>query len=146
MKRISLIAASVLFIHGILLSWIAYRYSPTWDEVAHLPSGISHLKFFDCTLYAVNPPLVRSIAALPVFAVPHMENWKEFISAEGIVSRRAEFGTGSEFIKANGWRSFFLYTLARWICIPFSLLAAYICFRWARELYGNAAGIMALIV
>ena len=34
--------------------------------------------------------------------------------------------------------------LARWACIPFSLLGGYISFRWARELYGDLAGILAL--
>ena len=136
----------ILFGHALMLGWIAYRYSPTWDEVAHLPAGISHWKFGDYTLYAVNPPLVRSVAALPLFVVPHEEAWGIFFSGQYSVSQRLEFGLGSEFVRVNGWRSFFLYTLARWMCIPFSLLAAYICFRWARELYGNAAGIMALIV
>ena len=36
--------------------------------------------------------------------------------------------------------------VARWACIPFSILGGYICFRWARELYGVAAGIFALIL
>jgi len=48
------------------------------------------------------------------------------------------------FIELNGFRSFWHFTLARWACIPFSLLGAYICFRWARELYGGAAGLLAL--
>lgn len=146
MKRLYLFLTGVLLIHAILLGWIAYRYSPTWDEVTHLPSGISHWKFCDFTLYAVNPPLIRSIAALPVLVIPHQENWAQLASAKGTVSRRAEFGVGSDFVKANGVHSFFLYTIARWACIPFVLLAAYICFRWACELYGKAAGICAITV
>lgn len=138
MKRLYLFLTGVLLIHAILLGWIAYRYGPTWDEVTHLPSGISHWKFCDFTLYAVNPPLIRSIAALPVLVIPHQENWAQLASAKGTVSRRAEFGVGSDFVKANGVHSFFLYTIARWACIPFALLAAYICFRWACELYGKA--------
>ena len=39
-----------------------------------------------------------------------------------------------------------LFTIARWACIPFSLLGGYICFRWARELYGDAAGLVALLL
>jgi hypothetical protein len=34
--------------------------------------------------------------------------------------------------------------LARWACIPFGLLGAYVCLRWARELYGHLAGLLAL--
>jgi 4-amino-4-deoxy-L-arabinose transferase and related glycosyltransferases of PMT family len=146
MNKTAVFVTSVLFIHAMMLGWVAYRYSPTWDEVAHLPSGISHWKFGDFTLYAVNPPLVRSVAALPLLFVPHEEDWGRFATSRPAVSQRSEFGIGSNFIKANGEKSFFLYTLGRWACIPFSLLAGYICWRWARELYGNPAGMLALIV
>ncbi len=57
---------------------------------------------------------------------------------------RSEFSIGQEFIEANGERSFWFFTWARWACIPFSLLGGYICFRWARELYGDWSGLLAL--
>ena len=37
-----------------------------------------------------------------------------------------------------------MFTWARWACIPFSLLGGYVCFRWARELYGDWSGLLAL--
>ena len=67
-----------LFIHVIVLGWVAYRYSPTWDETAHLPSGLSHWKYGDFTLYAVNPPLVRAVAALPLLVTSHKDAWGDF--------------------------------------------------------------------
>ncbi len=57
---------------------------------------------------------------------------------------RSEFAIGRDFITANGERSFWFFTWARWACIPFSLLGGYICFRWARELYGDWSGLLAL--
>ena len=48
------------------------------------------------------------------------------------------------FLKANGPKSFWLVTLGRWACIPFSLLGGYVCFRWAYELYGSGSGLLAL--
>ncbi|NQT13208.1 MAG: glycosyltransferase family 39 protein [Planctomycetes bacterium] len=50
---------------------------------------------------------------------------------------------GSDFVKANGSYSLWLFTMARWACIPFSLLGGYICFRWASNLYGGASGLLA---
>ena len=41
-------------------------------------------------------------------------------------------------------RSFRLFTLGRWACIPFSLSGGYVCYRWARQWFGDAAGLMAL--
>jgi hypothetical protein len=34
--------------------------------------------------------------------------------------------------------------MARWACIPFALLGGAICYCWARELYGEASGLLAL--
>ena len=57
---------------------------------------------------------------------------------------QSEFDIGQEFIVANGEQSFWFFTWARWACIPFSLLGGYGCFRWARELYGDWSGLLAL--
>ncbi len=47
---------------------------------------------------------------------------------------------------ANGSRSLRFFTVARWACIPFSILGGYVCFRWASELYGPSAGFLASIL
>ncbi|NQT12611.1 MAG: glycosyltransferase family 39 protein [Planctomycetes bacterium] len=57
---------------------------------------------------------------------------------------RSEYAVGADFLRANGVRSFWLLAMARWACIPFSLIGGYVCYRWARELYGVGAGIVAL--
>src|SRR5579875_349562 len=129
----------ILFVHAGLLAWGAYRHSPTFDEVGHLPAGISHWKLGKFDLYCVNPPLVRMVAALPVLAArPHLD-WRPFDP-----HTRSEFSIGKAFIAANGQRIFWLFTLARWACIPFSLLGGYLCWRWACELFGSPAGLVAL--
>lgn len=53
---------------------------------------------------------------------------------------------GQDFLKANGPRSLWFFTVARWACIPFSLLGGYICFRFGCELYGTESGFLALIL
>ncbi len=51
-----------------------------------------------------------------------------------------------DFLGANGPRMFWLFTLARWACIPFCVLGAYVCYRWSKELYGRTAGFLALLL
>jgi 4-amino-4-deoxy-L-arabinose transferase-like glycosyltransferase len=131
----------VLLVHAGLLAWSATRHSPTIDEVGHLPAGLSHWELGRFNLYAVNPPLVRMTAALPVLAAGVEVDWSR---AGQPPAGRAEFYIGRDLIRANGERSFELFTLARWACIPFSLLGGIVCFRWARELYGTAAGLLSL--
>jgi hypothetical protein len=135
--------SAVLFLHIGLLAWSAARHSPTIDEVGHLPAGISHWEQGRFELYRVNPPLVRMVAAIPVLLSAHRTDWHTYTDDLGA---RPEFSIGYDFILANGDRSFALFTLARWACIPFSLLGALVCHRWARELYGGIAGEVALVL
>ena len=131
----------ILIFHAVLLAWVGYRNSPTWDEVCHLPAGLFIWNTGTFNAYSVNPPLARTIAAVPLLFVSHEEDWQSFFLDP---TRRSEFDAGRAFVRANGERSFFLYTLGRWMCIPFSLLAGWICYRWAKELYGIPSGFLAL--
>ncbi len=56
------------------------------------------------------------------------------------------FSVGHDYVSANGARVFHYFTMARLACVPFSLLGACVCFRWARDLYGPHAGLLALIL
>jgi hypothetical protein len=133
------VVAALLLIHALLLAWIAFRNSPTIDEVGHLPAGICIDRFGRFDIYRVNPPLVKAVAALPVVLWGPTTNWKSFYMEE-----RSEWNLGTDFIVANGERAFWYFTLARWACIPLSLLGGLICYRWASDLYGRPAGLLAL--
>jgi len=137
-----LIVATLLSIHAGLLAFSATRHSPTLNEPGHFVAGLGHWKYGRFELYRVNPPLVRMVAALPVMAVGYEEDWSGFYEKPGA---RPVFSMGANFIKANGERSIWLYTIARWACIPFSLIGGLFCFYWSRELWGhNLAGLISL--
>jgi hypothetical protein len=140
--RVKLFLTLLLVIHALLLGWLAYVHSPTMCETAHLPAGISHWELGRFDLYRVNPPLVRMVAALPVMLDNPRIDWKNY---DLNPINRLEYPTGMAFIEANGSDSFWFYTLGRWGCIPFSLIGAYFCFRWAQELYGTSAGFVACL-
>jgi hypothetical protein len=132
---------ALLAIQFILLLWEGYVHSPTLNEPGHLVAGLSNLQFREFEIYRVNPPLVRMVGALPVVLSGAKMNWN---SAPSGPTARPEFALGEDFVAENGQRSVWLITLARWMCIPFSLLGGYVCFRWGRELYGPTAGLLAL--
>jgi hypothetical protein len=130
--------------HSLLLGYSATRHSPTALEGPLLAAGVSHWELGRYELYRVNPPLVRMVAAVPVVLAGCETDWSRFIDGPGT---RPEYGIGKRFIQINGMRSFWLMTLARWACIPFSLIGGVFCFLWARELYAsNAAALIALAV
>jgi hypothetical protein len=129
--------------HVSLCAWGAWCHSPTVDEIAYLPSGLSHWEFGRFDLCQVSPPLVRLAAALPVrFAKPQYD-WSGYHVDPGI---RAEHNVGASFLIANGERSFWLFTLGRWSCIPFSLIGAWASYRWAKELFGSRSAMAALLL
>jgi hypothetical protein len=134
-------ALALLIVHAALIARIGYVNSPAMDEVGHLPAGLSHWVSGRFDLYRVNPPLVRSLAALPVLCAHPTKDWSHYFQGP---YARAEFSVGADFLEANGARSFWLFTLGRWGCIPLSSLGGWICYRWAGELYGPYSGLLAL--
>ncbi len=143
MNRHRFIVCGLLSLQAVLLAWSGLRHSPTMDEPAHLAAGISHWQHGRTDLYAVNPPLVRMLAALPVIAVNPKTSWTAWRPAE---KERAEFTVGRLFAEANGSDTFRLLTLARWAVIPLVLLGGWVCWKWAGELFGPSSGLLALLM
>jgi len=127
----------LLGVHAGLLVWSSLRQAPTVDEPVHLASGIRRLEEGRFDLNRGNPPLVGTLAAVPLLLVDHRTDWSRVPNSHSV---------GRDFLAVNGPRSFLLVRLGRWVCIPFSLLGGYVCFRWASELYGRGAGFVALIL
>ncbi len=125
----------ILAIHAGLVSWSAARQSPTIDEPVHIAAGVRHWQEGRRDLNRGNPPLVDLVAAIPVvFANPKVD-WARMPSS---------FHVAGDFGEANGSRTIWLTTIARWALLPFSLLGGYVCFLWARGLFGRQAGVLAL--
>jgi 4-amino-4-deoxy-L-arabinose transferase-like glycosyltransferase len=130
----------LLALHGALVAGSASRHSPCIDEVGHLAAGLSHWQTGNFDLYRVNPPLVRTAAAAPLALLGVTAPAPKGDTAP---PSRPEFGLGRAFVTANGARSFWYFAAARWACLPFALLGGYVCYRWARDLYGGASGLLA---
>jgi hypothetical protein len=140
-NRCQFIVVGTLAIHACLLAYSASVHSPTFNEPGHLVAGIAYWKFGRFDVYKVNPPLSRLVAALPVLATGCKTDWSQYCDGAGA---RPEMALGEAFVHANGERSVWLFTIARWVCIPFSVLGGYVVLRWSRELYGAAAGNLSL--
>jgi len=131
----------LIVVHVILLAWSASLHSPVSVEVASVASGIEHIRTGSFNRFRVNPPLVRSIAAAVVLL------WSPDFPAnieEDTYLHRTEFRLGAEFFAVNGDQSPFYFMIARWACIPFSIVGALTCYCWARDIYGTASGLFAM--
>ena len=133
-------AVVLLLVQAVLLAHSATVYSPVYSEVGHLPAGLAGLLFGRFDLYPSNPPLVRFIGAVPVACASPKFNWDSYrIDPRG----RPEVEVGRDFMRANGSRSLWYYTWARWAIMPVCLLGGAVCFLWGRELYGAFGGLLA---
>lgn len=141
--RTSIIVLALLGLQACLL-WVEARNdSATWDEVGHFAAGFEHVNHGRFQLYPVNPPLVRLLASVPL-ALTHPELDPDKYSVDRRLGRRPEFEVGAYMARDAGCDYFHLLAIARWTCIPFSLLGGLVCYRWARELWGRASGLIAL--
>ena len=135
------LVGTILLAHlGLLLHTIA-TYSPTVDEVSHLPAGLSHWRFGRFDLYRVNPPLVQAVAAIPLLFCQVQEDWSAYSQDK---TQRREFSVGRRFVDLNGEDAVRLYRYGRLACIPFSLIGALVAYCFARDLYGRAGGLVAM--
>jgi len=137
-SRLTLWGLAVL--HVSLLAWCAVHDSFCWDEVAHLPSGLFHWETGKFAMFRVNPPLVRMVGTLPLLSMDYKTDWSDYTEE---VTERPEWPVSERFLNINGERSFWLLTVARLTCLPFSLLGLWVCWRWAGELFGDWAAVLA---
>jgi hypothetical protein len=130
--------AALCVVHAGLLIGVSWHNFVTADEGAFLACGVNHWRTGTYHGYRVNPPLVRMIAAAPLFAAGF--EWQgEF--GEDTPGFRQEFETGHAFAEANASRYLLLLRLARLAGIGWSLLAAWAIWSWASDLYGPGAGL-----
>lgn len=140
-RSVGSVLTAVVVLHAALLGWGACRHSPTWNEPEHLVAGISHWRFGRFDLFRVNPPLVRMVSCAPLMLLGGFDcDWSRYDESAGVRSERV---VRKDFVAANGGRLLGMVTVARWGAIPFSLLGAYVCFRWAKDLYGRVPGVLA---
>ncbi len=142
-RRASRTVIGLLLLHTLLLSWCAVRNSFSWTETGLLPAGIIDWRYGSFDVFRVNPPLVRMWATLPVLVFDPEIPFRSVSTDPRI---RAEWDVARDMIDTNGGATFVWLTVARLMCIPFSLLGIWTAFRWSSELFGNEAGIGAVML
>ena len=92
------------------------------------PKVQSHHELGSFDLYAVNPPLVRLWATLPITFMQPVTDWSGYTSRSDL---RPEFGFGRRLVELNGERTGTLISIARLSCLAFFALDAIFCYRLA---------------
>ena len=111
------VLAIVICVVQFMMLWSATdKLSPNPDEFAHLVAGISYWRTGEPSLYNVNPPLVRLVAALPCVLngarVPYLD-------VKPDRTTRREFDYRRSFIDQNPQTAFLHLVNARRACLVF---------------------------
>ncbi|MFO1044986.1 MAG: glycosyltransferase family 39 protein [Planctomycetaceae bacterium] len=132
--RNHLLEISVLAVFVLQTSILSITMSVNHDEVGHLGAGLYGYDFHRCDVYRVNPPLVRSIAALPVYSMNPERDYSAYAEGPGT---RVEWDLGRLLVATNSPRWEWYFVFARWAVIPVALAGAWCVARWSDELYGE---------
>ncbi len=136
--RARLLVALLLAAHAALAIWGATRNSVTFDENLHLPAGVLAVTRGDFSVSPYQPPLLRSLCALPVIAMGAAP------PADSTIRPLATFETGESFMRLNAGRYPAIYFAGRLVVIGLSVLLGWFVWRLGRRLYGRQAGLVAL--
>lgn len=142
-RRTRAVLTVTLVLQTALISWNNVWNSPVIDEVGHLTAGIRIWQTGQFDLYRVNPPLVKMVAALPAVAGRPRFDWTPYADSP---RERHEWIVGQAFIRANGEDAFWYFMAGRFCCLPFAWIGTLVCFVWARERYGDEAGLLAAVL
>jgi len=139
------VAAALVAAHVGLLTWGMWANSATVDEAAHVPAGLAVWHAGDYSVYRVNPPLPRVVAAL--FVLPAEPATPDYhLAAAAGPTFRAEWQLGVQFAERNADRYRLLVFLARLPGVAWSLAGMWVAARWAAELFGPAGGRLTLFI
>jgi 4-amino-4-deoxy-L-arabinose transferase-like glycosyltransferase len=131
--------SSLLAILLIQLALTIQTESITWDEDDHLYAGYMSWKTGDFGLNPEHPPMVKMLAALPILhmplRVPELQN-REF--------KHEAFLGGKDFLFKNDADA--MLFRARMAAATLTLLLALLVFLAGQEMFGTAAGFVALLL
>ena len=134
------ISSGLLVVQSLLLINSIPWNSVTFDEVQHLPAGISywqHGRFFS---YHHNPPVTKLFFATPAVITGVPVNYRNYFYQPA--SRHSDFLFGKDFMESNRANYQSVYVRCRLISAAFTVLGGWIIFRWGRELIGNRAALL----
>ena len=129
--------AALLLVLFLQLAFSVHRNSITWDEDDHIFAGYMSWKHADFGLNPEHPPLVKLVAAIPLLNMP-----LNVPVLQDRTFKHEAFGDGKDFLFKNDADT--MLFRARMAVSFFTLLLALLVFLAAQEMFGTAAGFIAL--
>lgn len=136
--------AVICFLQISIMLPQVFSWSAVWDEPGHLVAGLNHWRYGDFRVYAVNPPLARVWATLPVmlFEQPTVPT----LNSGDVPSLRREFELGSRFFDTQGSSAIRSLRIARIANLVWAVAGTWLMWWITRKLFSDIAGIVAAVL
>ncbi|MFA5386457.1 MAG: glycosyltransferase family 39 protein [Candidatus Paceibacterota bacterium] len=118
----------------LMMSQVSLQESATMDELAHIPSGYSYVKFLDYRLNPEHPPLVKALAGFPL--IFQKLNFPTNSSA-WTTDVNGQWDAGTQFLYQSGNNADQIIRWARVGPMILTLLLIIFIFIWASEIMGG---------
>jgi len=124
---------TVLFFSAVLMLGAAKGDSAIMDELAHIPAGYGYVRFLDYRLNPEHPPLVKTLAALPLLFMnlnfpTEDATWTEAVNGQWDIGTKFFYESGNDADQIVFWSRLFPILL--------TLLLIVIVYIWSKELLG----------
>ena len=140
--REPLLVALALLLYWVMAASVSPRMGVTADEVVHLTAGYSYWKFNDYRLQPENGTLPMRLAALPLLDMdlkfPPLDNPKWVSSKVNLLGEIFFYQLGNPLAE--------MLQRGRAAIALLGVLTCWLTWRWARGLFGRAAGWLALLL
>jgi len=135
------IVGAILMIMLALSISVALGDAAIMDEVAHIPSGYSYIHLHDYRLNPEHPPLLKDLAGIPLqFLNVTLPTDKPYWTTDA----NGQWDAGSTFLYLPGNNTEAILFWSRFPIILIALALGFMIFKWAKELFGAKAGLLAL--
>ncbi|MFA6285195.1 MAG: glycosyltransferase family 39 protein [Parcubacteria group bacterium] len=135
------IVAGILAVVLALSISVSLGDATIMDEVAHIPSGYSYVKYHDYRLNPEHPPLLKDLAGIPLqFLKVTFPTDEKFWTTDA----NGQWEAGSRFLYFPGNDTEAIVFWSRFPIILIALALGFVIFKWAKELFGTKAGLLAL--
>lgn len=141
-RSVRLAVVLLLSLQAVMIGLTIPRNAPTIDEPYHLAAGLRYWDFSEFWAYHHNPPLTRLVATAPlmILQVPRVHSACEF----ELHNRGMDAVIRDDFLRLHRRDYMWWLGLARGTGILFALLGGWCVWRWSRELFGEAGGLLSL--
>lgn len=148
-KRYKLIVGLILTFMAVVSTMNAWWDGAIFDETAHIPAGYSYVTKHEIRLNPEHPPLLKDLAGLPLlflnlsFNTDNQPFWQgtlpgKWDEGQWAAGRYLLYQAGNDADKIIFW--------SRMPIVILSLILGWFIFRWAKELAGTIAGLLALTI